>query len=428
MKQNVLKNLDWICIICYLLLVTIGWITIYSTTVTDPQASVFNLNFFYGKQLLFIGLSVLLIIFILAVDSKFFENFSTVFYIVSLVLLAGLFLFGKKINGSLSWYAIGPITFQPSEFAKVATALFFAKYLSNIHTDISRTKDLVYAVLILAIPGGLIILQPDAGSLLVFFSLIFVLHREGMSLSLLFYLLLGGLVFVTTLKFGIPITLLISAIGVTLYVLLIKKRTKKIPFFNASIVTAICVITTLATPFVFDSVMKQHHRNRFSLWLSLEDDPVKLAAMRRDFGYNSYMSESAMTAGGIYGKGFLEGTRTKGGFVPEQHTDYIFTSLGEEWGLIGTISVVLLFSFLLLRLIVLAEKQRSNFSRIYGYCVASILFIHFLVNIGMVIGLIPTIGIPLPFFSYGGSGLWAFTILLFIFLRLDANRIHDWIN
>lgn len=342
--------------------------------------------------------------------------------------MAGLFVLGKETNGAKSWYAIGSVTIQPSEFAKVATALFFSKFLSDIHTDIKNPKDLFKALFILILPAILILLQPDVGSLLVFFSLVFVLFREGMPSSLLFYLALSALIFISTLKFGSFITILACGLLTWLYGFWHKKRTNKIPYQNIFIISLVCLITSLSTKPVFDNVLKQHHRNRLSLWLRLEQDPQKIAEMRRDFGYNTYMSESAITSGGIFGKGFLEGTRTKGSFVPEQHTDYIFTTLGEEWGLIGTVTSVVLFTFLLLRIIVLAERQRSNFSRIYGYCVVSILFVHFCVNIGMVIGLIPTIGIPLPFFSYGGSGLWAFTILLFIFLRLDANRINDWIK
>ena len=431
MKQSLVKNLDWLSILCYLILISISWLAIFSTTYSDTNltsATIFDINQFYGKQFLFIGLSFVLIIFILAIDSKFYENFSAVFYIGSLIILAGLFVLGKETNGAKSWYAIGSVTIQPSEFAKVATALFFSKFLSDIHTDIKNPKDLFKALFILILPAILILLQPDVGSLLVFFSLVFVLFREGMPSSLLFYLALSALIFISTLKFGSFITILACGLLTWLYGFWHKKRTNKIPFQNIFIISLVCLITSLSTKPVFDNVLKQHHRNRLSLWLRLEQDPQKIAEMRRDFGYNTYMSESAITSGGIFGKGFLEGTRTKGSFVPEQHTDYIFTTLGEEWGLIGTVTSVVLFTFLLLRIIVLAERQRSNFSRIYGYCVVSILFVHFCVNIGMVIGLIPTIGIPLPFFSYGGSGLWAFTILLFIFLRLDANRINDWIK
>lgn len=429
MKQSLVKNIDWVSILCYLLLVSIGWIAIFSTTYNEANASsVFDLSQYYGKQLIFIGLSFILIVFILAVDSKFYENFSVVFYIISLIVLGGLFVFGKETNGAKSWYAIGSITIQPSEFAKVATALFFSKFLSDIHTDIKGFKDLFKALIILLLPAFLILLQPDVGSLLVFVSLVFVLFREGMSSTLLFYLALISSVFVVTLKFDSTLTIFMCGVGIWIYGFWYKKRTNRIAFQNIFILSITCLITSFSTSFIFDNILKQHHRNRLSLWLRMENDPQKISEMRRDFGYNTYMSESAITSGGIFGKGFLEGTRTKGSFVPEQHTDYIFTTLGEEWGFVGSLVVIGLFTFLFLRLLFLAERQRSSFSRIYGYCVVSILFIHFCVNIGMVIGLIPTIGIPLPFFSYGGSGLWAFTILLFIFLRLDANRVNDWIK
>lgn len=429
MKQSLIKNLDWLSILCYFLLVSIGWVAVFSTTYNEANiASIFDLNQFYGKQLMFIGLSFVLIVFILAIDSKFYVNFSAIFYIISLVVLLGLFVFGKETNGAKSWYAIGSVTIQPSEFAKVATALFFSKFLSDIHTDVKQPKDLFRSLIIIAFPAVLILLQPDVGSLLVFFSLVFVLFREGMPSALLLYLTLTGLIFVSTLKFGSIFTIFISGISIWLYSVWYKKRSNKIPLKNILFLSITCIVTTFFTNIFFENILKQHHRNRISLWLRLEQDPQKIHEMRRDFGYNTYMSESAITSGGVFGKGFLEGTRTKGSFVPEQHTDYIFTTLGEEWGLAGTLTVVSLFTFLLLRLIILAERQRSNFSRIYGYCVVSILFVHYCVNIGMVIGLIPTIGIPLPFFSYGGSGLWAFTILLFIFLRLDANRINDWIK
>lgn len=410
------------------MLVTIGWLTIYSTTVPENDVSIFDTHFFFGKQLFYIGLSLVLIIFLLAIDPKFYENFSPILYVISITMLAGLFIAGKKINGSLSWYSFGSFTLQPSEFAKVTTALFLAKYLSNLHTDLKKFKDLLIAILILAIPGILILLQPDAGSLLVFVSLTFVLYREGMPAKLLMSMNLALFIFLLTLKFGILPTLLFCIIGCGMYVFWLLRKRKKIPYRQIFVTLLLCIVTSSITPFVFDSVFKQHHRNRFSLWLRMESDPQKLAELRRDFGYNTYMAESAITSGGYWGKGFLQGTRTKGNFVPEQQTDYIFTTLAEEKGLIGTLIVVFLFTFLLLRLITLAENQRSKFSRIYGYCVVSILFIHFFVNIGMVIGILPTIGIPLPFFSYGGSGLWAFTILLFVFLRLDANRIHDWIE
>lgn len=423
MRHSLVKNLDWTSVILYLLLVMCGWIAIFSTTYSDLNVtSIFDLNQFYGKQLLFIGLSFLLIIFILAIDSRFYINFSVIFYIISIILLAGLFIFGKETNGAKAWYAFGSVTVQPSEFAKVATALAFSRYVSDIHTDIRRTPDLLRAIAIICIPAVLILLQPDVGSLLVFFSLAFVLFREGMPSALLFYLFLSGVVFVSSLKFGTTFTLFACAACIGFYGFWHKRKTKRIPFQNIFILSVICLLTAFVTHPVYDNVLKQHHRNRLNLWLRLETDPQKIAAMKRDFAYNTNMAESAITSGGTFGKGFLEGTRTKGSFIPEQHTDYIFTTLGEEWGFYGTATATLLFALLCLRIWYLAENQRSKFYRIYGYCVAAIFFIHFFVNISMVIGTMPTVGIPLPFFSYGGSGLWGFTMLLFIFLRLNMNK------
>ena len=423
MRHSLVKNLDWTSVILYLLLVMCGWIAIFSTTYSDLNVtSIFDLNQFYGKQLLFIGLSFLLIIFILAIDSRFYINFSVIFYIISIILLAGLFVFGKETNGAKAWYAFGSVTVQPSEFAKVATALAFSRYVSDIHTDIRRTPDLLRAIAIICIPAVLILLQPDVGSLLVFFSLAFVLFREGMPSALLFYLFLSGVVFVSSLKFGTTFTLFACAACIGFYGFWHKRKTKHFPFQNIFILSVICLFTAFVTHPVYDNVLKQHHRNRLNLWLRLETDPQKIAAMKRDFAYNTNMAESAITSGGTFGKGFLEGTRTKGSFIPEQHTDYIFTTLGEEWGFYGTATVTLLFALLCLRIWYLAENQRSKFYRIYGYCVAAIFFIHFFVNISMVIGTMPTVGIPLPFFSYGGSGLWGFTMLLFIFLRLNMNK------
>ena len=421
MKHSFLKSIDWISVLLYLLLVMSGWVAIFATTYTDLEvASIFDLNQFYGKQMLFIGLSFVLIPFIFALDSKFYMNFSIAFYIFAIVLLAGLFVFGKETNGAKAWYAIGSITVQPSEFAKVATALAFSRYVSDIHTDVRRTPHLLRAIAIVLVPALLILLQPDVGSLLVFFSLAFVLFREGMPSALLFYLFLAAVVFISALKFGTTLTIIGCGVLITLYGFWHKRSTNRIPFQNIFILSALCLVTALATHPVYDNVLKQHHRNRLNLWLRLETDPQKIAAMKRDFAYNTNMAESAITSGGTLGKGFLQGTRTKGSFIPEQHTDYIFTTIGEEWGFVGTAVVVVLFALLLLRLLTLAERQKTKFARVYGYCVVSILFVHFAINIGMVISLIPTIGIPLPFFSYGGSGLWAFTILLFIFLKLDA--------
>jgi len=422
--RSILKRIDWLTVFIYLSLVIIGWSNIYSSTFTETQDALFDFGTLHGKQLFFIGVSLVAILVIMALEVNFYERFSSVLYLISMVLLLGLFVFGKTIAGATSWYSLGFMNFQPSELAKIATALALAKYLSDIQTDIKRRKDQLYALLIILIPALLIIPQPDPGSALVFFALVFVIFREGLPL---FYLGIGFfaiLIFVTTLMFGtIWVTIGLALLLVLLFAL--KRKSFKVPIFPLAIVVIFTILFSLSVNFVFNNVFEQRHRDRFSLWLRLEKDPAKLEQIRRTIGYNTYQSEKAIESGGFWGKGFLEGTRTKGDFVPEQHTDYIFSTVGEEWGFLGTATVVILFTVLLLRLISLAERQKNDFARMYGYGVISILLIHYFINIGMVIGVLPTIGIPLPFFSYGGSGLLFFTILLFIFLKLDTNRLKE---
>jgi rod shape determining protein RodA len=422
--KSILKRIDWLTILIYLGLVAIGWVNIYSTTFTEAETSIFNFGTLHGKQLFFIGVSIIAIIVITALEASFYERFSSLLYIVAIVLLLGLFVFGKTIAGATSWYDLGFFNLQPSEFAKVATALALAKYLSDIQTDIKRRKDQLYALGIILLPAFLIIPQPDPGSALVFFALIFVVFREGLPLYYLVIGLITILVFVMTLMFGTIWIAIVLGLLIVLFFLL-KKKKFKVPIFPLISVVVITILFSLSVDFVFNNVFEQRHRDRFSLWLRLEKDPNKLEQIRKTIGYNTYQSEKAIESGGFFGKGFLEGTRTKGDFVPEQHTDYIFSSVGEEWGFLGTASVVVLFTLLFLRLVYLAERQKTPFSRMYGYGVISILLIHYFINIGMVIGILPTIGIPLPFFSYGGSGLLFFTILLFVFLKLDSNRLKE---
>jgi rod shape determining protein RodA len=423
--RNALKRLDWLTVLFFLLLVGIGWVNIYSSTFAGDEQSIMDFGQLYGKQLFFIGVSLTAIVLILAIEASFYERFSSILYIISMVLLLGLFPFGKTIAGATSWYDLGFFNLQPSELAKVATALALAKYLSDIQTDIKRGKDQLYAFLIIFIPALLIIPQPDPGSAMVFFALVFVIFREGLPLYYLGIVLLAVTIFISTLMFG---TIWVG-IGMALLIaifLSIKKAKFKVPVLPLITFFIVAIAFSLSVNFVFNHVFEQRHRDRFSLWLRLEKDPNKLEEIQKTIGYNTYQSEKAIESGGFFGKGFLEGTRTKGDFVPEQHTDYIFSTVGEEWGFVGTTTVVILFTLLLLRLVYLAERQRNDFSRMYGYGVISILLIHYFINIGMVIGVLPTIGIPLPFFSYGGSGLLGFTALLFIFLKLDANRLNEW--
>ncbi len=403
----------------------IGWINIYSSTYSEEDKALLDFSTLYGKQLFFILVSVFSIVIILGIEADFYERFSSVIYIISLVLLAGLFVFGKTIAGATSWYDLGFFNLQPSELAKVGAALALAKYLCDIQTDIKRGKDQFFAFLIILIPAILVIPQPDPGSALVFFALIFVMFREGLPLYYLSILLLIILVFIATLMFGTIWVGIVFAILIALFFLL-KRKSFRIPVMPILTFFVIAIVFSLSVNFVFNNVFEQRHRDRFSLWLRLEKDPAKLEEIKKTIGYNTYQSEKAIESGGFFGKGFMEGTRTKGDFVPEQHTDYIFSTVGEEWGFLGTSVVVILFTVLFLRLVYLSERQKSSFSRMYGYGIISILLIHYFINIGMVIGVLPTIGIPLPFFSYGGSGLLFFTALLFIFLKLDSNRLNEW--
>ncbi len=413
-SRNPIK-LDWITIFLYIALVSIGWVNIYSASFNDASTSFFDFSQVYTKQMMFICLSVVLIIFILAVDTKFYERFSSIIYILSLLSLIGLFFFGKNINGATSWYGIGSFTFQPSEFAKAATALALAKYVSDIQTNLKEFNHQIKALIIIILPALFVIPQPDPGSALVYVALIFPLYREGLHFI---YLLLGFIVaalFVVTLAFGIAwIAVGIILIAILLY-FINKKKNKRTSLFKYSIITIACIGFSFSVNFIFENVLEQRHRDRFNIVLGKEVDNANI-------GYNTNQSEIAIGSGGWTGKGWLQGTQTMGKFVPEQDTDYIFSTVGEEWGFLGSILVVFLFLALIIRVLVLAERQKSQYSRVYGYSVASILFIHFFINIGMVTGLLPTIGIPLPFFSYGGSGLWGFTILLFIFIRFDATN------
>ncbi|MCX7546639.1 rod shape-determining protein RodA [Xanthomarina sp. F1114] len=414
---------DWLTIILFLLLVGFGWLNILSASHVGESFDYFNLNQPYGKQSVFILLTFGLIILILSIESKFYERFSSVIYIVSMLSMVGLFFFGKNVNGATAWYGIGGMTLQPSEFAKAATALALAKFLSDLNTDLKYFKDQVKALIIIAIPAVLVVLQNDTGSALVYAAFFFVFYREGLPKI---YLIIGVLlasISISSLKFDdISTSIVISLVILTYHF----TRRKKPAIIKTVFAILACVILSSGVEFLYDNILQAHQKDRISLWLRIEKDPAKIAEMRRDILYNLYESEKAISSGGLTGKGFLQGTRTTGKFVPEQHTDYIFSTVGEEWGFAGTTFVVILFVLLLLRILHLAELQKSQFSRVYGYSVASILFFHFLINIGMVMGLIPTIGIPLPFFSYGGSGLWGFTILLFIFIKLDSNRINEW--
>lgn len=406
---------DWLIIFIYIALVAMGWVNIYSASLSDAAKGYFDLNQIYGKQMLWIGLSIVLIIFVLAIESKFYEKYASVIYIASLLSLLGLFVFGRTIAGTTAWYDFGGFSIQPSEFAKAATALALAKYVSDIQTNMKDLKHQIGAFIILALPVILIIMQPDPGSVLVYAAFAFPLYREGLHGVYLLLGLFATVIFVSTLAFG--------AVWAGLAVLLIagilfyRNRRKHPSLIKYVLVAAASIGFAFSVSYIFNNVFKQHHRDRFNIVLGKEVDA-------RGIGYNTHQSEIAVSNGGWLGKGWTQGTQTKGNFVPEQHTDYIFSTVGEEWGFLGSMIVVLLFVGLIIRIIFRAEKQKNQFGRFYGYSVAAILFLHFFVNIGMVLGIFPTVGIPLPFFSYGGSALWGFTILLFIFVKLDGANYH----
>jgi rod shape determining protein RodA len=411
-------KLDWLVLLIYFLLVIFGITNIYSSTFDANQPEVFNLSRSIGKQVVFFIISLAAGIFILSAPTKVFERFASIIYLVIIILLIGLYPFGSTISGARSWYNLGGIGFQPAEFAKVAVSLAIAKLLSEIQIDIRLFKSLVQIVLIIALPMVLIILQPDAGSALVFGAFLFVLFREGLPTS--YILIAAGLIFFFILTLVTPLPFVyVSIIFVIISLYFFSKKVNKKVHFMPYVISLILTCGYVySVDYIFNDIFEQRHRDRFNIVLGKEVDT-------QGIGYNLNQSKIAIGSGGWEGKGFLQGTQTKGGFVPEQHTDYIFSTIGEEWGFVGSAGVVLLFSFLILRILSRAEVQKNKFSRIYAYSVASIIFVHFFVNIGMSIGLVPTIGIPLPFISYGGSSLLAFTILIFIYLNLDANRLNE---
>lgn len=406
---------DWLIILLYMALVAIGWLNIYSASLADSSKDFFDFNQIYIKQLVWIGLSIILIIFVLAIESKFYERFASVIYIASLVSLLGLFIFGKNISGATSWYDFGGFSIQPSEFAKAATALALAKYVSDIQTNMQDIKNQAGALIILALPALFIIPQPDPGSALIYAAFVFPLYREGLHGVYLLFGLFASMLFVSTLAFG-AVWVMVAVILIAGF-LLFRNRKRRPNIIKYVLIATTCIAFAFSVSYIFNNVFEQRHRDRFNIVLGKEVDA-------RGIGYNTHQSEIAIGNGGWFGKGWTQGTQTKGNFVPEQHTDYIFSTVGEEWGFMGSMLVVLLFIGLIIRIIFRAEKQKSQFGRVYGYSVAAILFIHFFVNIGMVTGIFPTVGIPLPFFSYGGSALWGFTILLFIFVKLDGSNYY----
>jgi rod shape determining protein RodA len=412
-RHGVFEHIDWWLVIIFLLLVIMGWVNIYAAVFDENHGSILDMHVKYGKQLGWIIAALFLGLIVLLIDGKFFSQFAYLIYIFCIVLLIAVIFMGKEISGSKSWFQFAGIAIQPGEFAKMATALALSKFLSKIEIDVRKRNDLFAALGIILLPALLIFLEHDTGSALVFFAFIFVLYRAGLSEKLVIGFVLIPLLAVVSLLINKIIILGVLFIIAFFFYLYSKKKIRNI--------LAIAIIYLASAGFVFsvdyavNHILEPHQRVRVNVLIGKDID-------LKGAGYNVNQSLIAIGSGGAWGKGFLKGTQTKYNFVPEQSTDFIFCTVGEEWGFAGSFVVVGLFIALLVRIIIASERQRSRFSRFYGYGVASLIFFHFMINIGMTLAVIPVIGIPLPFFSYGGSSLWAFTLLLFIFIRQDSYR------
>lgn len=414
-RNNIVGKIDWVLLLMYLALVVIGVSTIYAAAFNENNPSLFDMSQHYGKQALFLGVSLFLGIIIMLIDAKFFNTFAYVIYGLSIFSLLYVLVAGSTIAGSRSWIQFGGFSFQPSEFAKFGTALAVAHYLGDINTDFSKLKTQMIAYGMVLLPMMLILMQGDAGSSLVFLVFILVFYREGMSGNILLIGLATIVLFLLTLYFS-KWYVLIGLALIFIVMLFLIERTKK-NILKLVAVFSVAAVMVFSVDFFFYKVLKQHQRTRINIILGVEKDIYGV-------GYNLHQSKIAIGSGGFSGKGYMQGTMTKYNFVPEQHTDFIFCTIGEEFGFIGSFVLLSLYLAFLIRIIWLAERQRSAFSRIYGYAIASIIFFHLFVNIGMTIGLMPVIGIPLPFLSYGGSSLLMFSLMFFVFLKQDANRMN----
>jgi rod shape determining protein RodA len=418
MNNKYLLKFDWYTFLVYCALVSIGLTNIYSTGHSQGE-NMFSLGHTFGKQLFFSALGILVIFFVQFPRVKVYERYSSIFYLIVLVLLVGLFVFGNEVSGAKSWYSVAGFSFQPAELAKVVTALALTKHLSEINTDLRNISHQITAFILILIPAFLILPQPDPGSTVVFLSFLLVLHTE--KLPSRYILVFCGVVilFIITLLIGHNLTTYVVITIAVIYIIGMRNKKRRKVFLPTILVVLLASGFIQSVDYVFENVFEQRHRDRFNIVLGREVDT-------QGIGYNINQSQIAIGSGGMFGKGFLEGTQTKGNFVPEQQTDYIFTTVGEEWGFVGTFFVIVLFMVLMLRILFTSKRQKNKFSRIYCYSVVSLIFAHFSINLGMVLGLLPTIGIPLPFLSYGGSNLLAFSLLLGIYLKLDANRVNEW--
>ncbi|MBC6399737.1 MAG: rod shape-determining protein RodA [Ekhidna sp.] len=416
-QESLSQKIDWVTILLFGAMVMLGWMNIYAANYNpDLELGIFDFSTSAGRQFVWICTSGILIAAVFLFDYKFFDSFAYIIYGVILALLVFVLIGGKEVAGSKSWIGVGSFGLQPSEFAKFATALVLARYIGKADTKLENLKSLIVALLLIAVPMVLIALQGDIGTALVFAALIIPLFMEGMPIVILMSVSGLLLIFLLTLLLNQTLLLVIVSIAILLAIGLNTKESKRIMII---IVTGVVVVLMIrSVDFILSDVLKPYQQKRVLSLVNPNIDPLGI-------GWNVNQSKIAIGSGGLFGKGFLEGTQTKFDFVPEQSTDFIFCTIGEEHGWIGSSLLIFLFVTFLLRLIFLTERQKSSFARVFGYSVVSIIFFHFSINIAMTIGLFPVVGIPLPFFSYGGSSLWAFTILLFVFLKLDAHRMQE---
>jgi rod shape determining protein RodA len=398
----------------YLVLVLIGWLNIYAALYNENY-EIFDFSQKYGRQMVWILIAFVIALFILFFNWKFFEGFAYILYFISLLSLIGVLLFGVEVNGATSWLDIGFTRIQPSEFAKVASCMAVAKFLSTLNISLDKFKNKVIVGLIILCPFLLIILQNDTGSALVYSAFILVLYRFGLPANFLIFAIVTAILFITSIIVSKVVLIIILSCLAVFFFIISSRKLREFIIIASLLISSIGFIYSV--DYVFDNVLEPHHVSRIKILLGQESDP-------QGAGYNVNQSMIAIGSGGFAGKGYLNGTQTKFNFVPEQSTDFIFCTIGEEWGFIGSFLLLVLYLAFLLRLIYLAERQRSIFSKVFGYGVVSILFFHIAINIAMTIGLAPVIGIPLPFISYGGSSLWGFTILIFIFINLDSYRLQ----
>ncbi|WP_313511674.1 rod shape-determining protein RodA [Sphingobacterium sp.] len=413
-KKSFFGRIDWLTIGLWLALCLIGWFNIHAAVYDAENPGLFNLATNYGKQSIYIFTALIIGICILIIDSRFFISSAPIIYIIVILLLVAVLVVGRNVGGNQAWIPLGSFRLQPSEFGKLATCLLLAYYLSNQTNKNPNMKTLFIGACIVLFPVALVMLQPDTGSALAFFALIFVFYREGyVSTGLL---IIGGLaIFLFVLALLVNQWILIGILALVCGFFAFMMRKKRKYLINMAILFVVSSVYVLSVDFAYEQILQPHQRNRIDIILGKMDDP-------KGQGYNLNQSMIAIGSGQLFGKGYLQGTQTKYNFVPEQSTDFIFCTVGEEWGFVGSVVLISIYVALLVRLVNIAERQRTAFARIYAYGVASILFFHFFINIGMTIGIVPVIGIPLPFISYGGSSLWSFTILLFILLKFDSTR------